>query len=371
MLSCSVVRDLLPSYLEGLTAEETNREIEEHLDGCDECRGVKIAMSAEMGLETAVPLKKDLLKKIGRYQVLGILLILGIFFFIVWISTVYHTRYDLMDMAKLEQQLERFGQDTTVLTVEKLWNRAYVLYAREDENEFGLLELQLHVDGTYGGISDTRLQGEIYAAFPLEIGRLNYVLVCGIQTLPDVSAIQISGVTKDGVENAYKGAAFEGPFIKIIPVKTDHRDLKIYYYGEMNHYRTEDEILIELLELDPEDPMLKYRLSEHRLRPSSGMNWYTKASNHIDGVFLDNTLYDQLLIIGIAVVLWYIRVILDLGSYHRCWNWIPMGAFVGLSALVGNDNLLFALIVLSIRQGWNQISRKKKSRMAKEKRSIL
>ena len=36
-LSCSIVRDLLPSYADGLTSLETNRAIEAHLTGCPDC----------------------------------------------------------------------------------------------------------------------------------------------------------------------------------------------------------------------------------------------------------------------------------------------------------------------------------------------
>ena len=36
-LSCAVVRDLLPSYIDGLTAPETNGAVEAHLGSCPEC----------------------------------------------------------------------------------------------------------------------------------------------------------------------------------------------------------------------------------------------------------------------------------------------------------------------------------------------
>lgn len=36
-IPCSVIRDLFPSYIEGLTGEETNTVIEEHLQECEEC----------------------------------------------------------------------------------------------------------------------------------------------------------------------------------------------------------------------------------------------------------------------------------------------------------------------------------------------
>ena len=33
-IPCDIIKDLMPLYVEGLTSEETGREIEAHLEGC-------------------------------------------------------------------------------------------------------------------------------------------------------------------------------------------------------------------------------------------------------------------------------------------------------------------------------------------------
>ena len=43
-IPCEVVRDLLPSYIDGLTSGTTNQIIEEHLEECDACREMLQAM---------------------------------------------------------------------------------------------------------------------------------------------------------------------------------------------------------------------------------------------------------------------------------------------------------------------------------------
>ena len=48
-LSCAVVRDLLPSYIDKLTSEETNGAVERHLEGCEDCRKVLAVMQGEGG----------------------------------------------------------------------------------------------------------------------------------------------------------------------------------------------------------------------------------------------------------------------------------------------------------------------------------
>ena len=37
-MKCEIVKDLLPSYIDGLTSSVTNEEIEKHLDECVMCR---------------------------------------------------------------------------------------------------------------------------------------------------------------------------------------------------------------------------------------------------------------------------------------------------------------------------------------------
>ena len=46
-LSCAIVEDLLPAYVEGLTSEETNIAVEAHLASCPACAAKRAAMGAE------------------------------------------------------------------------------------------------------------------------------------------------------------------------------------------------------------------------------------------------------------------------------------------------------------------------------------
>ena len=78
-LSCAVVRDLLPSYVEGLTSEETNTAVEAHLSACPDCAARRDAMitpaepaeSAEQGRE--VDYLKTVKRKSGRRVVAAVL----------------------------------------------------------------------------------------------------------------------------------------------------------------------------------------------------------------------------------------------------------------------------------------------------------
>lgn len=50
-MKCCIVKDLLPGYIDGLTSEETNMEIKEHLENCAACRTIYEQMSAELPSE--------------------------------------------------------------------------------------------------------------------------------------------------------------------------------------------------------------------------------------------------------------------------------------------------------------------------------
>lgn len=81
-LTCAVVRDLLPSYVEGLTSEETNLAVESHLSACPDCTARKNAMTAEP-VEAAeqgreVDYLKAVKRKSGRRVVAAVLCTLAV-----------------------------------------------------------------------------------------------------------------------------------------------------------------------------------------------------------------------------------------------------------------------------------------------------
>ena len=47
-IPCEVVRDLLPSYIDELTSEVTNRIVKDHLERCEECRKIYSAMTGSL-----------------------------------------------------------------------------------------------------------------------------------------------------------------------------------------------------------------------------------------------------------------------------------------------------------------------------------
>ena len=86
-LTCGVVRDLLPSYVENLLGEEAKEAVDRHLETCPECRERKEAMAAPTGAEETAKaakevdflrrVKKGTVKKIALAVVCTVLLVVG------------------------------------------------------------------------------------------------------------------------------------------------------------------------------------------------------------------------------------------------------------------------------------------------------
>lgn len=57
-LVCDTVRDLLPMYIDHMTSEVSNESIEEHINGCGECRTVLEQMRRPVTVETAPEIKE-------------------------------------------------------------------------------------------------------------------------------------------------------------------------------------------------------------------------------------------------------------------------------------------------------------------------
>lgn len=50
-IPCGMIRDTMPLYVEGLTSDETNREIEKHLQDCEQCKALFQDLQAELVCE--------------------------------------------------------------------------------------------------------------------------------------------------------------------------------------------------------------------------------------------------------------------------------------------------------------------------------
>lgn len=67
-LNCSIVKDLLPSYVDGICSEDSGRLVEEHLASCQECRASERMMRESEGVRQQGEMKQiAYLRKLKRH----------------------------------------------------------------------------------------------------------------------------------------------------------------------------------------------------------------------------------------------------------------------------------------------------------------
>ena len=59
-LTCEIVEDLMPSYIDGLTSEVTNKAVREHLSQCDKCKNKLDTMSEPCSEDKIEQEKKEI-----------------------------------------------------------------------------------------------------------------------------------------------------------------------------------------------------------------------------------------------------------------------------------------------------------------------
>ena len=106
-LRCEIVQDLLPSYVDGLTSDETNEAVKDHLADCVSCRDMYERMkadetSAEKNSEVMEKEKKEInfLKKIKQKHRLNLMLV-------VVILTVFLQRFIIIRLIRRGKKCRR------------------------------------------------------------------------------------------------------------------------------------------------------------------------------------------------------------------------------------------------------------------------
>ena len=57
--NCSIIRDLLPNYIENLVSEDTKQYINRHIEKCEECKQILKDMKVDNFEEFASALEKE------------------------------------------------------------------------------------------------------------------------------------------------------------------------------------------------------------------------------------------------------------------------------------------------------------------------
>lgn len=114
----NVIKDLIPSYIDGITSPESNQLIEEHLMACDSCRQYYEEMKAGMAVNQKKEIKKiDPLKKIKRRNRKKIILSVVATAAVLIVCYVGTLLYGLSFMAESQNITERITNTNGVVSL--------------------------------------------------------------------------------------------------------------------------------------------------------------------------------------------------------------------------------------------------------------
>ncbi len=139
-LPCEVVRDLLPSYVDGLTSETTNRLVDEHVETCEICRAALDAMRApEKNPEDAKAVKEiDYLKKNKRRNRAVVLLslagalLLAVAAIFLKMFVIGEELYDNVVLYNVRVEGDMLSARTTCADSARAITQVYYSYNEED-----------------------------------------------------------------------------------------------------------------------------------------------------------------------------------------------------------------------------------------------
>lgn len=136
----NIFKDLVPNYIEHLTSKETNKQMEHHIEHCEECRLFFNNMKQELTIETRQELKNeeqsiDAFKKVrikNRKKIVTIILTLLAAFILIMIS--YYFLFIHMWLADSKDiQTTVTHQGNTVTMIFKTENKDHYLILPSSE----------------------------------------------------------------------------------------------------------------------------------------------------------------------------------------------------------------------------------------------
>ena len=189
---CSVVRDILPLYLENMVSEETAESIKEHLENCPECAAEFEAMKSgktveKIGEEVQSDFEAEVLKSIKNIRrkfrkkvlrvggiiaaILAAILIAGSvllhLFPIYRIAQISLNDYYSKDQMKMALYIGSASDREEVISVLLLANKAFndVRHTRaENEEAYGLLARYATPTDSYEGAAFNEHSLELWSA---------------------------------------------------------------------------------------------------------------------------------------------------------------------------------------------------------------
>jgi len=169
-LDCCVVRDLLPSYIENLTEDETAAMVKAHLKQCPSCQAVEKDMRTQIPVEKAPKRMLRFLKRVKRTRLMAAVLSALAALFCMWWLYDQEFHYanteagrlaavcDYIPIPKDSSMLHGVKEGTPmhVVSWKTIENRLFIFFkADNEENVHGIMHLVRGINGKYRPIESS------------------------------------------------------------------------------------------------------------------------------------------------------------------------------------------------------------------------
>lgn len=195
-LKCSIVRDLLPNYIEKLTSYDTNQAIQEHLNTCVDCKDSYDQMVVDISTPVSAPkIELKFLKKVKRTRILAAALCIVLTLVLSYL--LYHSEYHYtMDKGDLSVAITEFTTpfepafEAYVLETKAVGNTLIASFKDQGHpDNYGVAVLVKGFNQRYR-IVRTQINASDYSSvvevFPLQIKNQRYYAVSGYNLSSDI-----------------------------------------------------------------------------------------------------------------------------------------------------------------------------------------
>ncbi len=204
-LTCGICQDLLPSYIEKLTCDETNQAIQDHLEHCADCLTICQEMMADIDRpEKAVKIELNFLKKVKRTRLLAAVLCVILTLYLsysLYAMEYAYARNDADLSVAVTEFLEPFkpGFEAYVLETKEIDGVLFASFKdKSDSRVNGIAQFNKGLNQRYRIIeSDMEVSdySSIVQLFRVEVKDEPYIAVSGYQLSDDIRSYGIDYFT--------------------------------------------------------------------------------------------------------------------------------------------------------------------------------
>ena len=239
-VTCSIVQDLLPNYIEKLTMSETNIFIEKHLENCESCKEAYKQMASDIEKTEKVPvIELKFLKKLKHKQIIGA--VLSAVIALLCMYGLYNMEFsvDVTNTISLEAGIDEYffteNVDANIIESQRIGNNLIVFFEREGYvGHYGTATLEAGLFGKYRFLNANLADWPLYNhTFSRE---KSHLLLYGINDLQGVATYAVYPANDTSAQPIYQGEVEQAPFLRVIKLESPENfvGMQFVHYYDAN-----------------------------------------------------------------------------------------------------------------------------------------